>query len=235
MTITGSAMHIHELLPAVCIFHARRLRAHDRENAEDDAEQIHQNQSDDINRDRISQNRNHANRGIKFFALMHRAIDAQRDRDPQRGDRREDIDEDRVLHRRADDVHDVLREKLGIAKITLQKSTPLAIDVWAKAHPSRIAHDQRRIQTHGFAQIVVKRCVLFRLQRLSLSFELCARRIRRNQIVQGVHQQGHNQEHDHDVSQTLENILAHLISSFLMRRMQRRTVFSNDASKWDGR
>ena len=79
--------HVDELIPLGRVNRARGLRAGNREDAPEHAEEEHENQGDDVNRQAVAEHRHHLNGVIHLFALVNRAENAQRNRDRQRQNR----------------------------------------------------------------------------------------------------------------------------------------------------
>ena len=205
--------HIHKLIPLGRINRARRLRAGNREDAPENAEEEHENQRDDVDRDAVTEHRDDLHRVIHLFALVNGAENTQRNGDRQRNDGGENIDKDRVLHRDGNDLNHVLLVELGITEVALKQSVEIRVvpDIRPQTHPAHIAHDQRIIKTHLRAQLLIQLLIFRRLEALLLRFQLGAGRVGRNQVVQRVHQKRNDEKHKRHISDTLGNIFAHLI------------------------
>ena len=195
--------HIDKFLPAVGVGHTGRFGARYGENAPEYTEQEHENQRNDVNRDAVAQHRDNLYGIVKLFALVHRAVNAQRNGDAQRGDGRENIDKNRILHRGADDLDDVLLVELRETEIALEQSVEFTLHIRNQAHPAGVTHQQRRVQTHFSTQFLVHGFVFGGLEIHFLRLQLRARRVGRNQIIQRVHQKRHDEENKRHISDTL--------------------------------
>ena len=181
--------HVRELLPPARVDRASRLGAGDREDAPVHAEEKHEDQRDDVDGQAVAQHRDDLHAGIHLAPLVHGAIDAQRDGDAQRQNGGKDVDEDRVAHGRFDDVHHVLLEELGVAEVALQHAIEAAaVHLGPQAHPAHVAHDQRVVQAHLFAQLLIHLLILGGLEAHLLRLQLRAGGIGGDQVVQGIHQ-----------------------------------------------
>ena len=181
--------HVDELIPPGRVDRAGRLRAGDREDAPVHAEEEHEDQRDDVDRQAVAQHRDDLHAVIDLAPLVHGAVDAQRDGDAQRQNGGKDVDEDRVAHGRGDDVHHVLLEELGVAEVALQKAVEAAaVHVGPQAHPAHVAHDQRVVQAHLLTQLLIHLLILGGLETHLLRLQLRAGGVGGNQVIQGVHQ-----------------------------------------------
>lgn len=141
---------------------------------------------------------------------MHGAVDAQGDRDAQGEDRDKDIDEHGVLHAHGDDLADILLEERRIAEIPLQHAGKFArLLLRGQAHPAGIAHEDRVVEAHLLAQFVIALLVLLGPQRVLYRLQLIASRVARDQIVEKIHEDGDEEEHNDHIDDALQDVLLH--------------------------
>ena len=220
--------HVHEFFPAVGILDSGRLGAHDRENAPHHAEDVHENQGDNVNRNAVAQHRHHLGGAVKLFSFVNGAENTQRNRDSQRCDRGKDVDEDGVAHRGLDHVHNIPLVQIAVSEIAFQHPVECSVRILPKTHPAKISHHQRIVQTHLLAQLLIQHLIFVRLQGLPLRFQLLPGRVRRNQVVQGEHQKGEDQEYHDNEAAAFKNVSAHSAPS--LRKKPDCSIAGNGSS-----
>ena len=191
--------------------HTGGLHAANREDLQLHREKVNEDEADDVNRDAVTDDGDHLYGLIEFAVFPNRAENAQRNRDHQRQNGRENIEEDGVLQRRGDDVHHVLLVHRRVTEIALEYAVKIAVYGRVNAQPAQIADKDRIIQAESRAGLLVHLLILVSSQLISNRFKADRSRIARNQIVDEVHDERNDKKYDDHISHSFGNVFRHVI------------------------
>ena len=158
--------------------HAGRSQAADREDGELDREGKNRKQGDDEGGDTVSHNRHNLHRLVKHAVFAHGRRNAERNGNNKHDKHREQVQQNRIGHRRGDNLGNLLFILGGVAEVSRQHV----------AHPAKILDRQRLVLAKPFRHLVIKRLVGFRLHAGLAVAEHDRHRIARHGLVNREHQ-----------------------------------------------
>ena len=148
-------------------------------------------------------------------------MNAERDGDGEREDGRKDIDEYGIFHRCLHDVEHVVAVVFGVAEVALHQSVELPVVVRVKAHPAQVLYDLAGIIRAVGALILEVGFLKYRValfggnifQLLYFPVRLYVSAVARRGIVKEKHEERKDQQDYQHISQSLQYILSHILTS----------------------